>query len=174
MGTVVFHRGRGRAGAAAPAKKTSGAGRAIAPPRRFAQGQGLPDAVWRSFRSLGGTRLGPDEVRRIVLTCCDMLARDCEDATRYDNFPSVAEALAAAAPGLAEAELGLLEEVIAQHELGSVPDSHAAFLLWLASTHRPAWRRTCGRSRGRGWPSSSGPAEAGCSARWCSPPTTGA
>jgi HAD superfamily hydrolase (TIGR01509 family) len=89
-----------------------------------------------TYASLGGTQLGPEEVRRAVLSCCGSLARHYEDPTRYDDFPSVAESLAAAVPGLPEAELGLLEEVIALHELGRVPDEYAAFLLRLASTHR--------------------------------------
>jgi putative hydrolase of the HAD superfamily len=89
-----------------------------------------------TYAGLGGTRLGPDEVRRAVLSCCGSLARDYENPDRCDDFPSVAEALAAAAPGLSEAELRLLEEVVALHELGSVPDEHAAFLRRLASSHR--------------------------------------
>jgi putative hydrolase of the HAD superfamily len=91
-----------------------------------------------TYAGLGGTRLDPDEVRRAVLTCCGSLARDYEDPARHDEFPSVVEALAAAAPGLPEADLRTLEEVIAQHELGRVPDAHAAFLRQLAGTHRLA------------------------------------
>src|SRR4051794_37015878 len=68
-----------------------------------------------TYAGLGGTQLGPDEIRRAVLTCCGSLARDYEDPARYDDFPSVAEALAVAALGLPEDELRLLENIIALH-----------------------------------------------------------
>jgi putative hydrolase of the HAD superfamily len=89
-----------------------------------------------TYAGLGGTRLGPDEVRRAVLSCCNSLARDYEDPTRYDDFSSAAESLATAVPGLPEAELRLLEEVVALHELGNVPGEFATFLRRLAVTHR--------------------------------------
>src|SRR5688572_24537159 len=50
-----------------------------------------------TYAGLRGTRLDPEEVRQAVLSCGGSLARLYEDPARFDDFPSVAEALAAAA-----------------------------------------------------------------------------
>src|SRR5256884_2656161 len=58
-----------------------------------------------------------------------------EDPTRCDSFPSVLESLRELAPDVPETQLNLLERVIAQHELGRVPDAYALRLKRLGATH---------------------------------------
>jgi FMN phosphatase YigB (HAD superfamily) len=89
-----------------------------------------------SYRSLGGSALSPVQVEAAVRSCYARMAADYEDPTRHDDFPQVAEVLRAAAPGLPQAEIGLLDRTFAAHELGRVPDAHAEFLRRLGGTHR--------------------------------------
>lgn len=55
---------------------------------------------------------------------------------RFDGFPQVADVIHSLHPVLSSDERRLIEEVIAIHELGHVPDAHAACLRRLARTHR--------------------------------------
>src|SRR5829696_1047741 len=73
-----------------------------------------------TYRRLGGSRLTPDELRRAVDECYDTMAAGYESPARLDNFPQVRDVLAGAVAcaGLPAAEVGLVEGVIARHELG--------------------------------------------------------
>src|SRR5256885_17212310 len=61
-----------------------------------------------------------------------------EDPARCDSFPRVSDTLREIPAGrnLPEAELELLERVIAEHELGRIPDAYARAITRLAATHR--------------------------------------
>jgi hypothetical protein len=89
-----------------------------------------------TYRSLGGSSLSAAQVEAAVRSCYARMAIDYEDPARHDDFPRVAEVLRAVAPGLPEAEIDLLDRAFAAHEVGRVPDAHAAFLRRLAGTHR--------------------------------------
>ncbi len=89
-----------------------------------------------TYRALGGQGLASDVVQRTITACFEKLGVIYEDPTRCDSFPSVPDNLRELAPDLPETELNLLERVIAQHELGRVPDAYALRLKRLAATHR--------------------------------------
>jgi FMN phosphatase YigB (HAD superfamily) len=76
-------------------------------------------------------------VQAIVATCYETLAQIYNDPERCDSFPRVVDTLRTLphANGLDDAELKLLEGVIAQHELGQVPDPYAVSLRSLARSH---------------------------------------
>jgi len=90
-----------------------------------------------TYRALGGSRLATDVVQTIIQTCFDTLEVIYNDPTRSDSFPQVVDTLRAlpAARGVPPADLALLERVIAQHELGRVPDDYAVSLQKLARSH---------------------------------------
>ena len=89
-----------------------------------------------TYRALGGQGLALEVVQRTITVCFESMGVIYEDPTRCDSFPSVVENLRELAPDLPETELNLLERVIAQHELGRVPDAYALRLKRLAATHR--------------------------------------
>lgn len=91
-----------------------------------------------AYRAAGGRRLAADLVQGTVAACCDTLERIYSDPERFDSFPQVLDTLRAFSPegDLPETELKLLERVIAQHEVGYVPEPYALALRRLARTHR--------------------------------------
>ena len=86
-------------------------------------------------RALGGQGLALEVVQRTITVCFESMGVIYEDPTRCDSFPSVLESLRELAPDVPETQLNLLERVIAQHELGRVPDAYALRLKRLGATH---------------------------------------
>jgi FMN phosphatase YigB (HAD superfamily) len=89
-----------------------------------------------TYHALGGRGLAPDVVQRTITACFETLGVIYEDPARCDSFPTVLDSLRDLAPDLPETELNLLERVIAEQELGRVPDAYALVLKRLATTHR--------------------------------------
>lgn len=89
-----------------------------------------------TYRHLGGTKLADTEVERAVRTTYEAIAADYDNPNKYDDFPQVADVIHSLHPALSSDERRLIEEVIAIHELGHVPDAYAACLRRLARTHR--------------------------------------
>ena len=91
-----------------------------------------------TYHLLGGRALTPDRVRDAITMCCKTLQTIYDNPARWDSFPQVLETLRAlpSTRGLPAHELALLERVIANHELGNVPDEYASALQHLARTHR--------------------------------------
>ena len=91
-----------------------------------------------TYRALGGRHLPDDVVRHSVRSCCETLGVIYEDGARCDSFPAVLETLRdlPTTRDVPEPELVLLERVIAEHECGTVPETHAWALRTLAATHR--------------------------------------
>jgi FMN phosphatase YigB (HAD superfamily) len=90
-----------------------------------------------SYRALGGSQLATEVVQATIQTCFDTLEEIYNDPERSDSFPQVLDTLRTlpAASGLPPAELLLLERVIAQHELGRIPDPYAVWVRRLARSH---------------------------------------
>ncbi len=88
-----------------------------------------------TYRALGGQGLALEVVQRTITVCFESMGVIYEDPTRCDSFPSVLESLRELAPDVPETQLNLLERVIAQHELGRVPDAYALRLKRLGATH---------------------------------------
>jgi len=91
----------------------------------------------RTYRSVGGSSLSPEEVAHFIRACYDGMSRDYSNPACYDDFPSLVEGFQRYARP-PEHEIPLLERVFALHELGSVPEVFAALLRRLAHTHRLA------------------------------------
>src|SRR5213076_1904012 len=90
-----------------------------------------------TYRSLGGSRLAPEVVQAAIPACYEIMEGIYNDPARCDSFPRVLDTLRTLpqAKGLDERELKLLEDVIARHERGQVPDSYAIALRGLARSH---------------------------------------
>ncbi len=80
---------------------------------------------YSTYVRLGGGGQEEGDVARIVQDCVRVLYARYSDPAFYDRFPSVGSILRRVVPGMSESELELLEEVIAVHELGRVPETHA-------------------------------------------------
>src|SRR5438094_9055623 len=91
-----------------------------------------------TYHALGGRRLAAQVVQDGVLACFATLGVIYDDSARCDSFPGVLETLRdlPTTRNLPESELQFLERVIADHELGTVPDTYARALKRLAATHR--------------------------------------
>jgi FMN phosphatase YigB (HAD superfamily) len=91
-----------------------------------------------TYQALAGRRLAAQVVHEAITACCETLETMYNDPERRDSFPQVLDTLhrQPTAASLPEAELKLLERVIARHELGRVPDAYAVALRGLARTHR--------------------------------------
>ena len=91
-----------------------------------------------TYRALGGRQLPARVVQDGVLACFETLGVIYDDSARCDSFPGVLETLRdlPTTRNLPESELQFLERVIADHELGTVPDTYARALKRLAATHR--------------------------------------
>jgi FMN phosphatase YigB (HAD superfamily) len=100
---------------------------------RFGPGQDYA----ATYRRLGGSRLAPEVVHEAVQTCFDVMELIYNDPARSDSFPQVLDTLRTlpAAHALSPTELGLLERVIAQHEVGRVPDAYADWVRRVSRTH---------------------------------------
>ncbi len=91
-----------------------------------------------TYRALGGRRLAAGVVQGTIAACYETMGAIYEDPARCDSFPQVLETLRELPAGrdLPEAELQLLERVIAAHELGRIPDAYARAITRLAAAHR--------------------------------------
>lgn len=88
-----------------------------------------------TYRSLGGTVLGREQVAAAIRNCYDAMSRIYQSPDRYDDFPSVAETLHQHG-GVPPSELHLLEKVFAIHEQGIIPSVYAELLFRLGKTHQ--------------------------------------
>jgi len=88
-----------------------------------------------TYRMSGGEALSDDQVNRAIRAAFAFLDARYADPASEDDFPSLAEALDAVAPGLTDDERARLEDTFARHELGVVPPDHAAALRTLSATH---------------------------------------
>ena len=90
-----------------------------------------------TYRSLGGSKLSAAVVKTIVQTCYTTMGAIYDDPSRSDSFSRVLDTLRTlpAARGLPEAELELLERVIAHQEVGRIPDGYAEWVRSAARSH---------------------------------------
>src|SRR5437762_14131895 len=91
-----------------------------------------------TYRALGGRRLAAGVVQGTIAACYETMGAIYEDPARCDSFPQVLETLRELPAGryLPEAELQLLERVIAAHELGRITDTYARAFSRLSADHR--------------------------------------
>lgn len=95
-----------------------------------------PDADYHAtYRSLGGTRLGRDAVVTAVQACCSAMLREYDRPARFDDYPSLPEALREYT-AVEEEDCDILASVFEAHEIGRVPAAHAAWIRRTATTHK--------------------------------------
>lgn len=90
-----------------------------------------------AYRSLGGRQIDSDSVAHIINHLFEYMLEIGRHPAYYDDFGTIDAYLRALpeAAGLPPSELEMLERVFAWHEVGEVPDSHAAILRDLNLTH---------------------------------------
>jgi putative hydrolase of the HAD superfamily len=96
---------------------------------------GADEDFYATYCALGGTALGPNEVRTAIRSCYEGMLGICRSPEKFDSFLSLAEGLRRYA-GAPEGELPLLERVFAAHERGFIPPDYAALLCRLSKTHQ--------------------------------------
>lgn len=89
-----------------------------------------------TYAALGGTRLSPATVNDVVRTFVAAYGRLYADADPEAALPSVIDVLRAGNRTIPDEEIAKVEAVIAAHEIGTIPPSHAAALRRLAARHR--------------------------------------
>lgn len=91
-----------------------------------------------TYRRIGGRILSDGEVHRIISVLFDKVHSDYRNPDRNYQLPSVLSYLKAIPESrdLSKSEIGLLEQIFAMHEVGTVPDTHAEALRQLHETHR--------------------------------------
>lgn len=91
-----------------------------------------------TYRALTDRPLEDAAVSTVIRALHGRLDAAYHDPARFDDFPSVAEVLAALpeARALDAARRRAIEAVLARHEMGQLPESHAAALRALAGRHR--------------------------------------
>jgi FMN phosphatase YigB (HAD superfamily) len=81
---------------------------------------GPDEDFYSTYRGLGGDGLSPEEVSHFVLECCAGMMKDYEDPGCFDCFPSATTAMGRYAQP-PEAEVPLLVQTLAAHEVGVIP-----------------------------------------------------
>lgn len=87
-----------------------------------------------TYRSLGGRRLARDQLTEAVKAGLSRLMERYENGAS-DDFPRFRDFI----PGFEdypETELALIEDTVAEHELGEISDARKALLTRLAGSHR--------------------------------------
>ncbi|MGC3971402.1 MAG: HAD family hydrolase [Pirellulales bacterium] len=96
---------------------------------------GRDENFFATYESFGGRNLQREQLLRIMHATCDALLREYERPERFDNFPSLTQALREYGRA-EETEIPILQRVFAAHEIGRVPPAHRTFLQHTARTHR--------------------------------------
>jgi len=95
---------------------------------------GADQDYYATYTALGGRRMDREALSRVLDPTLEALLSAYRDHTRFEDFPSLEEAFAqygAADP----AEIPLLVQLVATHELGRIPPTHGNFLTSVAATH---------------------------------------
>jgi HAD superfamily hydrolase (TIGR01549 family) len=94
--------------------------------------------VGATYADLGGSLLGPGQVREALQSLFDSMLPIARSSDRYDSFPRVCDQLGqlVATRDLPIGERDVLEQTFALHEVGQIPRGHAETLRQLRQTHR--------------------------------------
>ncbi len=89
-----------------------------------------------TYRRVGGTELSENDIQTAVSRTHTVLLNAYCDGVRDDCFQTVQEAALEADLEFPELEIDLLDDLIAEHEIGSISDAHRRANHSLAATHR--------------------------------------
>lgn len=113
---------------------------------------GPNEDYFATYRAVGGHAMDRDELLAVWNPSLETLLTVYDKADRFDDFPTLSEVFAS--HGAAAEDVPILERVFAAHEIGEVPEAHAAFIRRLSRTHQlgvvsnlcshpDTWLRTC-------------------------------
>ena len=88
-----------------------------------------------TYRNIGGALLSDAEVHDTISTTVEALLVAYDSGQADDRFPTVHDILAASTT-LSETEMDFLDDVIAEHEVGTISSQHRETIHQLAETHR--------------------------------------
>lgn len=95
---------------------------------------GPDEDYFGTYTALGGYRLDRAALLAVLRPSLEALLAMYHDPTRFEDFPSLEEAFRM--QGTAEeAELPILLQLFATHELGRIPPAHRDFIQSVAATH---------------------------------------
>jgi hypothetical protein len=92
------------------------------------------DKLGETYQKAGGSMLSDEEVYRIASSIFNQMIEDSQKPENFDCFASVAKYIDKypASCCLPDSEKELMEKVIAEHEIGVVPESYATILTGLS------------------------------------------
>jgi FMN phosphatase YigB (HAD superfamily) len=96
------------------------------------------DNLDSTYKNLGGDELQGDKVFKIASAIFNQMIADSQNPGNYNNFPKVSDYLNShpISSDLAFKEKNIIEKVIAEHEMGTIPEKYIKALKELAQTHR--------------------------------------
>ena len=88
------------------------------------------DNLGETYRKAGGCRLSDEEIYTIASSIFNQMVEDSQKPENFGCFPSVATYLHQCSKSrhLPGNEKELLEKVIAEHEIGFIPESYATII----------------------------------------------
>jgi FMN phosphatase YigB (HAD superfamily) len=89
-----------------------------------------------TYTRIGGGDLGLDDVNVFVTAMFGRMVSAYDDRNREDRFPTVAQAALEAGLNLSAKDVFLLDDLFAEHEIGSIPESHCQAIHKLSKSHR--------------------------------------
>ena len=95
---------------------------------------GADQDFFSTYKRLGGAVLTETSVHAAVVETCTQLRRDYDDPAKLDSFPQLLDAVVSYAK-LAGLDAHTVAAVIAEHEVGTIPEWAARSLLVLSRTH---------------------------------------
>lgn len=96
-----------------------------------------PEADFAStYNRIGGRDLCADDVNDFVTAVFGKMVSAYDDRNRDDRFPTVAEAALEAGLSLSAKDISLFDDLFAEHEIGSIPESHRQAIHKLSESHR--------------------------------------
>ncbi len=95
---------------------------------------GSDQDFFSTYPRLGGNGLDEPSVRAAVLETCTQLRRDYDDPAHFDAFPQLLDAVVPYAK-LCGPQAHTIAAVIAEHEVGTIPEWAAETLRMLSTTH---------------------------------------
>lgn len=96
------------------------------------------DDIYGTYKEFGGEDLNGHKVNQILLDVYRQIYADCKVNGNCENIQPLVDYFNKhpAAGSLPTHELGLLEKVFTEHEIGRIPDRYIEVLKELAKTHR--------------------------------------
>ena len=90
----------------------------------------------RTYKRIGGRILSDAEVNRVTSQIYRVLWEAYTDRSRDNDFPTVREAIVEAGLHVSKSHFYLLDDLIAEHEIGVIPEVDRIAIRKLSETHR--------------------------------------